>query len=146
MLAPTLGMPTPLHVLIEQDRRAALPPPEPQRVEVELITELPKPYLADPPTNAVRLLEAALGVGMVAELRWAFDGHVVEGVHVEAGVGFTAKWLRGAAKYGIWRERERRWGMIHDERPGPNATVERRIKGKITHVAHPNRMPRGLDR
>lgn len=147
MLAPTLGKPTPLHVLIEQERRSALPPVEPERPPLPtFVTELPKPYLAEPPTNAVRLLDAARAVGMVAQLFPVFDGHVVEGYDREAGIGFRAMWRRGKAHTATWHERERRWGMMHDERPAHDARVERRVKGKLTTVPHPNRMPSGLSR
>lgn len=120
-----------------------------EAIVADLVTKHPPPYFADPVTGGARgMLALAQSKGMTAQLYATLDSCVVEGYSLEAGVGFRAVWERGRAKpgAGTWYEREHRWGMMHDERPGPDAKVERRVKGKVTLVAHPNRMPHGLDR
>lgn len=131
------------HMARERHRHAAA------EVVAALVTKHPAPYFADPITGGARgLLALAQRKGMTAQLFATLEACVVEAYDREAGIGFRAVWERGRAKpgAGTWYEREHRWGMVYDERPAHDAKVERRVKGKVTLVAHPNRMPEGLDR
>lgn len=153
--APQFAKPTPPHAQTEAAERARRAVIEDgrrrveQRIadELDLVTTHLAYYDADPVTAGARsLVTLAESKGMRVQLSVALDRCLVEGVHLEAGVGFRMTWTRGRATGGSWHERETRWAIMHDERPGPDATVERTVKGKTTRVAHPSRMPRGLDR
>lgn len=133
------------HNLVEQARRRHA------RVAADIVTGLvtkhPVPYLDDPVTSSARSLAAlAESKGMRVQIRAGLDWCVVEGRVGEQWLGFAARWERGRAKTATWYEPEARWTMTDDERPAPDATVTRTVKGKPHQVAHPNRMPRGLDR
>lgn len=129
------------HMLREQQRHAAA-------LEVaELVIKHPDYWPGEPVPPAARaILALAESDGMTTRLHVGLTGCVVEGRLGEQRLGFRAAWVKGRANSATWYEPEARWGMIHDERPGPDATVERRVKGKVQTVPDPKRMPRGLDR
>lgn len=112
-----------------------------------LVTRHPAPYAGDPVTASARsTYAAAVRVGMAARLHVGLETSVVEGRVAGQRLGFRATWRRGKADAALWYEPAARYDMIEDPRPAHDATVTRNVKGKPTQVAHPNRMPRGLDR
>ena len=112
-----------------------------------LVTSHPTPWFGEPvPAAALTLKAAAERVGMRTLLRSGLDWCVLEGRVGEQRLGFSARWVKGRADAALWYSPTDEWGTTHDDRPGPDAKVERRVKGKVTLVAHPNRMPRGLAR
>lgn len=131
---------------LEQRARAA------HRAQVDadvaqLVTSHPTPWFGEPvPAAALTLQRLAESKGMRTLLRSGLDWCVLEGRLGDQRLGFSARWVKGRADAAFWYSPTDEWGMTHDDRPGPDAKVERRVKGKVTLVAHPNRMPRGLSR
>lgn len=112
-----------------------------------LVTHHPVPWSGEPVTAAARTLERLAGSrGMTTRLGAGSEGCTLEGRLDGQRVGFRAVWRRGRADAAWWFEPAARWGMADDPRPGPDATVTRTVKGREVRAAHPNRMPRGLDR
>lgn len=112
-----------------------------------IVSKHPKPYLDDPVTaSALSLGRLAASKGLDMLITATLEACVVEGRVPGERRGFTATWLRGRAQSALWFEPEWKFGMVLDERPASDATVERNVKGKVVKRAHPRRMPRGLDR
>jgi hypothetical protein len=120
---------------------------EAEAIVTDLVTKHPAPYFDDPVTSSARELERlAERVGMVTRMHVGLEGCTLEGRLGDERIGFSASWRRGRADVALWYEPEWRWGMTHDTRPGPDAKVERRVKGKVKLIADPKRMPKGLGR
>jgi hypothetical protein len=112
-----------------------------------LVTKHPVYYDGDPVTASARSLQRlAESKGMSVRMHVGLDGCTLEGRVPGQRHGFTATWLRGRLAGALWYEPIDRWGEVHDERPDPDATVARTVKGRTQQVPDPKRMPRGLPR
>ncbi len=106
--------------------------------------------LTDLPSAAFGFARAAEKVGLAVAARGAGPNCVQVGVARDGVLWMRATWRRPGASWtsqGVTIYGEPvEYVMVHDERPGPSARVEKRVKGKLQMVPDPNRMPRGLKR
>lgn len=117
-LAPQLAAPIRAHTLTASAKSAREAIRNRRRHALEaapLVTTHEQPHAEALPNNARLLIEAAEAAGF--EVRHAFGYYAmnagksneyqaeavrVSGMHAEARVGFSAVWVKGAAKLGLW--------------------------------------------
>lgn len=97
------------------------------------------------PRTAAVFARLATAKGFELDVAVLEDGaYSIEGIHRERGLGFRCEWVEGRAKGGTWHERATRYGLVPDNRPENDATIERRVKGKVKRVPDPRRKPAGI--
>lgn len=77
-----------------------------------------EPYDGPPPAASARVARVARTAGFEVIERTTIEGHVVEGLHNDRGVGFRAYWKRGKADGATWHVRGRdMYQLVDDPRP-----------------------------